>query len=114
MHTRLLHLLSIALLSLVGVAALNQPCISAAITPETICGYLNSDSKRTNIPGGYLKKMDKKANKFIFAFGPILTVGLLPQSTFGTNRTSYSLWCVCSHLAKPLKQDRQSMTNLES
>ena len=70
MHTRLLPLLSTSLLSLVGIAALIQPCIAAAITPETVCGYLYSDSKRTNIPGGYLKKDEQKGQQIYFRFRP--------------------------------------------
>ena len=58
------------LLLLVGVAALIQPCFAAASTPETICRYLESDSKRTKIPGGYLKKDEQKDHKIYFRFRP--------------------------------------------
>ena len=78
MPLRLLPLLSVALLSLATVTALIQPCFAAANTPENICRYLESDSKGIDIPGGYLKKDKKKANRFIFAFVPIKTTGLSP------------------------------------
>ena len=58
------------LLLLVSVAALIQPCFAAASTPETICRYLESDGKRTKIPGGYLKKDEQKDQQIYFRFRP--------------------------------------------
>ena len=54
------------LLLLVGVVALIQPCFAAASTPETICRYLESDSKGVDIPGGYLKKDEQKGQQIYF------------------------------------------------
>ena len=58
------------LLLLVVVVALIQPNFAAASTPETICGYLESDGKRTKIPGGYLKKDEQKDQQIYFRFRP--------------------------------------------
>ena len=57
-------------LLLAGVAALIQPCFAAASTPETICRYLESDGKKTKIPGGYLKKDEQKDQQIYFRFRP--------------------------------------------
>ena len=58
------------LLLVAGVAASIQPCFAAASTPETICGYLESDGKRTKIPGGYLKMGEQKDQQIYFRFRP--------------------------------------------
>ena len=70
MRTRHLPLLLAALISPAAMTIIEQPSIAAASTPETVCGYLNSDSKRINIPGGYQTQDEETGRHIYISFQP--------------------------------------------
>ena len=70
MHIRLFNFLSAAIFSFATITAVIQPSVAAHPSPETVCGYLESESKRIDIPGGYKTQDEQTGQKIYVRFRP--------------------------------------------